>query len=271
MQILSPSGEANLTDLFALPPEPHLRVNMVTSLDGAAVVDGKVGALTGPADQELLTTLRCLADVVLVGAGTIRDERYGPITLPDDSWRQYRLDGGYTEVPGLAVLSRSLDLDPSWSMFTEAETRPIIITCVKAEQDRQDALSEVAEIVYAGEEDVDLGRALTELHDRGLHRVLSEGGPEILAAMFADDLVDELCLAISPMLIGKADKRIISGLPDGPIRLQRKTTMTAEDFIFQLYTRADSETTSEEDDTDEGGEREPASDTGRVRLGHGES
>ncbi len=260
MEILSPAGEADLTELFALPAQPHLRVNMVASLDGAAVVDGKVGPLTGPADQHLLKTLRCLADVVLVGAGTIRAERYGPITLPDDSWREYRLDKGHTEVPGLAILSRSLDLDPSWSMFTEAETRPIIITCVTADQERLNALSEVAEIVYAGEEDVNLGRALTELHDRGLHRVLSEGGPEVLAAMFADDLVDELCLALSPILIGQADKRVISGLPDGPIRLRLGATMTAEDFIFQRYVRADSETASEEENG-AGEEREPASET----------
>lgn len=268
MQILNPTGEADLIELFALPQEPHLRVNMVTSLDGAAVLDGKVGALTGPADQELLATLRCLADVVLVGAGTIRDELYGPIKLPDDSWREYRLDRGYTEVPGLAILSRSLDLDPSWPMFTDAETRPIIITCVNADEERQKKLGEVAELIYAGEDDIDLGRALTELHDRKLHRVLSEGGPKILAAMFADDLVDELCLAISPMLIGKADKRIISGLPGEPIRLKLGATMTAEDFIFQRYVRVGIESEDEESDGDDGQE---ASETGRVRLGHGEA
>lgn len=268
MQMLTASGEADLTALFALPQKPHLRVNMVTSLDGAAVLDGKVGALTGPADQQLLKTLRCLADVVLVGAGTIRDEMYGPITLADETWREYRLNAGYTEVPGLAILSRSLDLDPSWAMFTQAETRPIIITCTKADQGRQDALSEVAELVYAGEDDVDLGRALQELHDRGLHRILSEGGPGILAGFFAADLVDELCLAISPILVGQADKRIISGLPDGPIRLRLGATMTAEDFIFQRYVRVGDEAAA---DT-ERPVAEAVSDEreGHVRLGLGE-
>ncbi len=94
--------------------------NMVGGLDGSAAVGGRVGALTGGADAVLFRRLRALADVVLVGAETVRAEGYGPVRLPDDL-RAERVAAGRPPVPPVAVVSRSLRLDWDGPLFTEAE------------------------------------------------------------------------------------------------------------------------------------------------------
>lgn len=236
----APAGEVDTLDAYALPAvdRPHLRVNMVTSVDGAATVEGRVGVLSGAADHTLLHELRSLSDVLLVGAGTIRAEGYGPLRLSDDE-RRRRTEAGLLEVPRLAVLTRSLDLDLAAPVFRRATARPLVVTTEKAPAERRAAAQEVADVVIAGEHDVDLGRALDELADLGLPRVLSEGGPRVLAEMFAADLVDELCLAVAPLVTLGAELRITAGpaLPRAK-QLHLGHVLAGDDeFLFLRYTR----------------------------------
>ena len=114
---------------YAYPAEAsrYLRVNMVSSVDGAATLDGRVGSLTGPADQQLLLLLRALADVLVVGAGTIRAEGYGPLTVGPDL-AELRAGTGQSPAPRLVVPTRSLDLDLGSAAFTEAVEPPLVVT-----------------------------------------------------------------------------------------------------------------------------------------------
>src|SRR5690606_8279278 len=143
---LDPSA---LVDFYQPPRARWLRANFVTSLDGAVEVGGVSGQLSSPADQLLLHTLRMQCHALLVGAGTLRREGYGPIRL-DESSRAWRRAHGLAPDPVLALVSRRLDLDPGHAMFTEAPARPIVFTCEAAPAERRAALAATAEVVVVG-------------------------------------------------------------------------------------------------------------------------
>ncbi|WP_207782497.1 pyrimidine reductase family protein [Phytoactinopolyspora limicola] len=202
-----------------------LRANMVSSIDGAAQGhDGRSGTLSSPADQHVLALLRALADVVLVGAGTARAERYGPA---EPNPRFAGLRAGRSASPPMAVVSRRLDLHPASPLFTRAEEltgspqRTIVFTVDAAPTDRRSALAEVADVIVAGDTDIDLPAAMAHLAERGLPRVLCEGGPQLLAHVVQAGVLDELCYTMTPMLAGGYATHILDGAPvDGsPWRL----------------------------------------------------
>lgn len=217
---------------------PHLRVNMVTSLDGAVTLGGLSGGLSSNDDQDLLGRLRMLADVVLVGAGTLRAEGYDGLRL-GESRRAWRSAHGLPENPTLAVVSARLDLDPANLALADAPVRPIVITRAEASLERRAALAAVADVLVCGQAEVDLAAAVEALTARGLRQVVCEGGPQLLGALTAGDLVDELCLAVSPLLAGAGAGRITAGAPSTTIRrLVPKHVLSSEDgFLFLRYCR----------------------------------
>lgn len=187
---------------------PWVMANMVAGLDGSAATGGRVGPLSEGADSELFLRLRSLADVVLVGAETVRRERYGPVVLgPDDVAR--RLADGRTAAVPIAVVSAALDLDPSIGMFARSEpaASPMVVTGVGGDPDARAAVSTFAEVVAVASSGdrpggVDHRAALAALAERGHRVVLCEGGPRLLGQLVAADLLDELCLSIAPVMGG---------------------------------------------------------------------
>src|SRR5512143_1915185 len=117
-------------DVYADLPQcegrPAVRLNMIVSADGGTSWGGVSGALGGPADKALFPVLRSFADVVLVAAGTMRAEGYGPARLPD-AMQAVRRARGQTPVPPIAVVSRGLEFEWKDPFFAEATERPIII------------------------------------------------------------------------------------------------------------------------------------------------
>lgn len=224
-----------LAEAYAYPEStPWLRANMVASLDGAAACEGKVEPLGGAADQRVLSLLRGLSDVVIVGANTIRVEGYGPLP-PEDSWREIRR--GRPPAPPLAIVSARLDLDFDAPVFAEAYTRPILITCENAPAERLRIAGERAEVIPCGALLVDIGQALTELARRGYVRQLSEGGPRLLAEIAAAGRLDELCLTLSPRIIAGDGPRILNG-PLMDARPMRLAHVHEDDgFLFTRYVR----------------------------------
>jgi riboflavin biosynthesis pyrimidine reductase len=120
-----PGGEVDLAAVYGSPA--GVRLNMISSADGAATVGSKSGGLGGAADKAVFAALRGLCDVVLVAAGTVRAEGYGPARIPPEL-REARQARGQAPVPPIAVVSRSGDLDYSSRFFAEAEVPPIVIT-----------------------------------------------------------------------------------------------------------------------------------------------
>lgn len=216
---------------------PAVRVNMIASIDGASSAGGLSGALSGPPDKAVFAVLRSLADVIVVGAATMRAEGYGPARL-DCAARARRRGWGLPEVPPIAVLTRACRLDWGSTFFTEAEQRPIVITvAAAAEADRRRA-GEVAEVVVAGDRDVEPVRALGALADRGAGNVLVEGGPSLNGQLAAAGLLDELCLTLSPTLLAGDARRIATGATlTPPATLELAHVLEGGGFLFLRYRR----------------------------------
>lgn len=215
----------------------HLRVNMVSSIDGAATLDGHVGTLTGPADQRLLVLLRALADVLVVGAGTIRAEGYGPLTV-DPELRPLREQAGQGPAPRLVVPTRSLDLDFGSAAFAEAVEPPLVVTTSLVPADRLRAAKAVAEVIVLGEHAVDLDAMVHLLAERGAGRILCEGGPALLNGLLSADLVDELCLAVAPVVASGHESRITAGPPlPAPLPMHLAQVAERDEFLFLSYSR----------------------------------
>ena len=211
-----------LRELYAYPDvaasRPWVRANMISSIDGAAQgPDGRSGSLSTPADSAVLGLLRALADVVVAGAGTVRTERYGAI-LPRPEVVEQRRGRGQPPVAPIAVVTRSLALDPGSSLFSGADQRTIVVTVEAAPADRRAELERVADVVVAGETDVDVRAMVAALAERGLTRILCEGGPGLLAQLVAAEAVDELCYTLSPVIVGGHALRLLDGDPLGPVR-----------------------------------------------------
>ncbi|GAA4628963.1 pyrimidine reductase family protein [Actinoallomurus vinaceus] len=235
MRRLEPSDLVELTEAYAYPETtPWLRGNMVASADGAATSGGKSGGLGSAADRRLLSLLRGLADVVVVGASTVRVEGYGPVQ-PHDSWRELRT--GRALAPPLAIVSRSLELDFDAPLFTEALSPTMVITCASAPDDRRRGCEKHTEVIVAGEETVDVAAALDALAERGFTRQLTEGGPRLLAQFVAAGRLDELCLTVSPQITAGDAARIINGPGPASTPLRLGHVLEEEDFLFLRYTR----------------------------------
>lgn len=229
--------DADLTACYPRRPEPTLRVNFVASIDGAVTVDGKSAGLGGPGDKMIFDTLRTVCDALVVAAGTVRTENYDALRLTGPA-RQWRRAHGLAEFPLMVIVSGSLDLDPEQLVFSDAPVRPLVVTHAAAPADRRAALAEVAEIVTVGETTVDLAAAVRALHARGATQLLCEGGPRLLGSLIAADLVDEMCLTISPRLVAGAAGRVATG-PDGPPREMALAGILADgDMLFLRYARS---------------------------------
>jgi riboflavin biosynthesis pyrimidine reductase len=226
--------DAGLAELYAYPEPRWLRANMVASADGAGYLDGRTEGLSSPADMRLFGVLRMLADVVLVGAGTVRAEQYKPARRRP---ALAALRAGRPPTPPIALLSRKLDLDFATPLFTEApqDARTIVITCAGAPDDRRAAAAKVADVIVAGDLVADLTEALSALRGRGLGRVLCEGGPHLLGEIVAAGLLDELCLTVSPMLAGPGPDRVTAGAPFPARPMTLAGVLEDDGFLFCRY------------------------------------
>jgi riboflavin biosynthesis pyrimidine reductase len=214
---------------------PAVRLNMIVSVDGGTSWNGVSGALGGSADKALFSVLRSLADVVLVASATMRTEQYGPAVLPAKV-QSARRGRGQTAVPRIAVVSRTCQFDWSTPFFTAATERPIVFTVSSAPAARRTRAAEVAEVIVAGEDDVDLDDAVRELGVSGATSVLAEGGPTLNGQLARAGLLDELCVTLSPLLASGDAKRIIAGSTlDALEPLELRSICFEDDYLFLRY------------------------------------
>jgi len=205
-------------DLPVIEGRPTVRLNMISAVDGATAVDGLSGGLGGPADRKVFAALRSLADVVLVAAGTVRAENYGPGAVP------------------IAVVSGSLRLDWDTPFFTAATHRPIVVTSGRAPEEAVKKAQDVADVLVAGDTEVDLALAVELLGERGFGQVLAEGGPSLNGALAAAGVLDELCLTFAPRLVSGDAKRIVTGPPLVPSPELTLQSLCEEDgYLFLRY------------------------------------
>ncbi len=228
--------DAGVLDAYRPPDGPWLRMNFVSSIDGAATRDGRSGGLGGPSDRRVFELLRRQADVVLVGAGTVRTEGYDAMRLADEA-TAWRRDHGLTEQPVLAVVSGRLELDPVSALFTDAPVRPIVYTISSAPADRRDRLAAVADVVDAGNDVLDPWRVRADLGSRALQHIYSEGGPTLFGAFIAAGAVDEMCLTLAPELEAGDAGRISRSLHAVPIGMRLAALLKGGDELLLRYIR----------------------------------
>ncbi len=211
-----------LESLYAYPEgRTWVTANFVSSVDGAVSVDGRSRGLGSPADKKIYLLGRDLADVVLVGAGTVLIEGY----------RGARRD---RPLP-IAVVTARGTLTADLPLFTDTSVPPIVITCAAA---RMPPLP--ADVIVAGDEEVDLEVAVAELAARGLHRINLEGGPRLFGTMVANGLVDALNLTMSPLLAVGDSSRIAHGPVMAPVDLALASVLRADDVLLLRYQRRNS-------------------------------
>ncbi|OBG23222.1 pyrimidine reductase family protein [Mycobacterium sp. 852002-51057_SCH5723018] len=232
-----------LPRLYAYPERdgPWVRANFITSVDGGATADGKSGGMGGPGDRLIFELLRELADVIVVGAGTVRIEGYSGAQLGAAD-RQRRQARGQGELPPLAIVTKSGRLDRDMAVFTHTEVPPLVLTCTAAAEETRRRLSGLCEVIDCSSGDsgqVDEAALLAVLAGRGMRRVLTEGGPTLLGAFIQHDLLDELCLTMAPYVVGGLARRIATG-PGQLLTRMRRAHILSDDagYLYARYVKA---------------------------------
>ncbi len=196
-------------DLASLAHEdrPYLVLNFASTIDGRAAIDGRSGPIGSETDTEMLQRLRTRADAVMIGAGTMRAERYGRI-VSDPALRAYRERTGLSHDPLAVIVSNRLELPWDAPLFTDGGGRVVVFTA--SDQEPPETPTPVTVIRHP--DGVELDRALEWLRkERGIRSVLCEGGPTLHGRLREGGLADELFLTIAPKIAGGEGPRVLEG------------------------------------------------------------
>lgn len=238
-----PADELDDEGLLAAYPWPDsgrwVRAMMATTLDGSAAgPDGLSGSISSETDRRVFDSVRRLADTVLVGAGTLRAEGYGPMRAkPADAGR--RAAAGQGPAPVLAVVSGSLDLPWGGEVFAQSSLRPIVITGSGVDADLLETARADADVVVTGSDKPTPDEIVEALESRGLRRIVCEGGPTLLEGLVGAGLVDEADITLSPMFVGTGQSPRTDG-QGGPARLRLVQVIEGEGYLMNRYLRGDS-------------------------------
>lgn len=205
-------GDDELARLYAPPAEAPtwLRSNFAVSLDGAVSgANGRSGTVNSAADHVVFELIRALSDAVVVGAGTLRTEGYGPLAVAP-RWREARRRLGLSETLPVVAVSRSGEVPQD---LLGAEPGRVLLATGVDSPGRSAARRVLGDehVLVCGPHDVG-GRELVDaLADRGLRRLVCEGGPSLLAALLDADALDEVCLSLTPRLVAGTAPRFVTG------------------------------------------------------------
>jgi riboflavin-specific deaminase-like protein len=225
-------GSLGLTSKAA-PDRPYTVANMVMTADGRATLAGRTATISSPADRELFHLLREQVDAVMAGTGTIALERYGPL-VRDPGRRARRAARGLEPRPLAVTATRTMELPVQTPLFRDRDSRIVVLT--SSERDAPAAAASVAVERVAGPH-LDLVSGMRLLRERhGVRALLLEGGPTVLAAMIAAGLVDELFLALAPVLTGGGEPSLLEGPAlDAPVGLEPLSVLVDDGYLFLRY------------------------------------
>jgi riboflavin-specific deaminase-like protein len=223
-------AELDLQEL-AHPDRPYLILNFATTLDGRAAIDGRSGPIGSAADTEMLQRLRTRVDAVMIGAGTMRAERYGRI-VSDSDLRSYRERAGLAGDPLAVIVSNRLELPWDAGLFTHGGGRVVIFTA--SEEDPPETATPVTVVRHP--DGVELDSALGWLADEGgVRSVLCEGGPTLHGRLREGGLADELFLTIAPKIAGGEGPRILEGALADVDEVELAWLLESKSELFARY------------------------------------
>jgi riboflavin biosynthesis pyrimidine reductase len=241
--VFDADDDARLAAYYDYPGELErcwVRANMISSLDGGATDDGSSGGLAGPGDRAVFARMRQEADVILVGASTVRIENYSGVQM-SLAQRQQRQARGQTEVPPIAVVTHRAEFEHDAKLFTRTEVPPLILTARDTVPDatkRFGAQAEVVDASGAEPDRVDPAGVVGVLNARGLRRVLLEGGPSLLSLFIEQDMLDEMCVTIAPILVGGLARRIATGSGEAHTKMRRSHLLSdREGYLYTRYVK----------------------------------
>lgn len=241
-RLLPDPGETTIADQIATldfsdagtEDKPHLILNFASTLDGRAAIEGRSGQIGSDTDTEVLQRLRTRVDAVMIGAGTLRAERYGRM-VSDPELRAERERSGLAHDPLAVIVSNRMDLPWDAPIFTDGGGWIVVFTA------SPDEPPEVATplTVMRHEGGVDLSRALAWLrHARGVRSVLCEGGPRLHCDLQAAGLADELFLTIAPKLAGGLGPAILMGELPETCQMRLEWLLESDGELFCRYGRS---------------------------------
>jgi len=200
------------------PGRPWVTLVMITTIDGAIAIDGVSGGLGAPSDAKRFIAARRQADGIIVGASTVHDEDYRPTASP------------------IAVVTGTLSLDPAARLFGDPDRKPLLYTTAQAAEQRGEQFIGISEVLPLGDS-IEPAQVLDDLHRRGMQSVVLEGGPTLNGHFLRADLVDELLISFSPLLVGGQNPGVLTGPLDEAMRFSIDRILTAEDMVFVRYLR----------------------------------
>lgn len=216
---------------LAHPDRPYLILNFATTLDGRAAINGRSGPIGSKADTEMLQRLRTRVDAVMIGAGTMRAERYGRI-VSDPALRAYRERTVLTHDPLAVIISNRLELPWDAGLFTDGGGRVVVFTA--SDQEPPETATPVTVVRHP--EGVELDGALEWLlEERGIKSVLCEGGPTLHGRLREGGLADELFLTIAPKIAGGEGPRILEGALADIDEVELAWLLESEGELFARY------------------------------------
>lgn len=233
----TPDEAASGLSLAALAPpgRPYLVLNMVSTADGKVVLDGRSGGIGNEADRQLFHHLRTQVDAVMMGAGTLRAERYGRL-VRDPRLRAKREREGLVPDPVALVVSGRLALAAELPLLQAAEQRVIVLT--GSEGAVVDGAAAQMEYLRAPGGQLELAPLLGRLREEhGIRSVLCEGGPTLNAALLHEGLVDELFLSLAPKLAGGSHPlTAVAGSPlPEPAEMELVSALEGGGHLFLRY------------------------------------
>ena len=204
-----PLDDASLAAVYAAQPREGawVRANFATSLDGAITgPDGRSGSVNSPADHVVFELLRAISDVVVVGAGTLRSEGYTALSVAD-RWQTTRSGLGLADRLPLVCVSNSGAVPPR---LRDAPPGTVLMATHTGSPGLAEARDLLGDewVLVSGEDAVDDTRLVALLADRGWIRILTEGGPHLASSMVAAGVLDEVCLSLTPVVVGGEGPRM---------------------------------------------------------------
>jgi riboflavin-specific deaminase-like protein len=216
---------------LALSERPYVVTNFVLTLDGRATISGRSGPIGGPTDTEMLMELRACVDAVMIGAGTMRVERYGRM-VPSAARRERRDRRLLAHDPLAVIVTATLDLPWDAGLFTEGRGPVLIFTS----SERQPPPTETLVRVVRHPGSVDLSAALAHLRrERGVRALLCEGGPRLHGQLLAAGLVDELFVTRAPKVAGGIGPGLVEGIGEEVRDLELAWLLEDEGELFARY------------------------------------
>ena len=226
-----------LSDAYDWPQSRWVRACMVMGLDGSiAGPDGLSGSISSSTDRAVLSAIRKFADAYLVGAGTVRAERYSAVRSQPEAIER-RVAAGQAAAPTLAIVSATCRFDWEDAAFTASDNQPIVLTVQSSDPADRAAAARWCEVVVVGEERVEAGAALAALADRGLTRVTCEGGDSLLTEMVRASALDEVDLTLAPVVAASA--RPARPGPAALAGMRLHQLLEDDGFLFARYFRGD--------------------------------